>query len=233
MKQCAEGVTVARPENHRGGRGSIPTSALHFQMGREEDAASLILRYHYSRRIPSAIQFVGTFHLAGGLFGDCGEAIAACVFSIPPTRWAEPVLELSRLVRTDAQPVPLSRLIRLTCIYTKRAAWPDLLVSFADWTQRHHGGVYQAAGWNYDGLREPTMDGLVIGGEFRPGRSCNSVYGTRSPDKLRAALPTTEIEPHYDDGKHLYWKALNKAGEAKARRLGLRRSAYPKPKVTT
>jgi hypothetical protein len=221
-----------RPPIQAGEGGSIPTSALHFQTGQESEAAYLVMRYHYSRRMPSAIQLVGTFHRDGGLFGDSGEAVAACIFSIPPTRWAEPVWELSRLVRADGVRVPLSRLIKLTCVYVKRKGLCDLLVSFADWTQRHHGGIYQAASWKYAGQRDPRMDGVFINGQFVTGRNCNRRWGTQSPDKLVGVLGRdNSIEPHYDEGKHLYWKALNSAGEAKAKKLGLESLPYPKPSM--
>ena len=211
---------------------TIPAEKLHFRSGTSDEANALIMQFHYSKRVPSNVQFVGTFHFAGGLFGDYGEAVAAVCFSIPATRWSEPVWELSRLVRRDECRVPLTRLISLAC---KQAAknGQDLLVSFADAQQGHHGGVYQASGWNYDGQRERAMDGLIINGAFVPGRSCNSIYGTRSPDKLRAQKPGWAIEPHYDIGKHLYWRALNKKGEAKADRLELKRTSYPKPNHPT
>lgn len=231
MSNRADNIKAMCPANQPGKGGSIPTSALQFQAGREDDAAALVMRWHYSRRMPSAIQFVGSFHRAGGLFGDCGEPVAACIFSIPPTRWGEPVLELSRLVRAEGVSVPLSKLIKLCCVYLKRKD-ADLLVSFADWTQRHHGGVYQSASWNYDGQRDRQMDGLVIDGVFNPGRSCNSRFGTRSPENVAGILGTSHsVVPHYDEGKHLYWKALNERGAAKAARLGLKATAYPKPRA--
>jgi hypothetical protein len=224
-----DGVKAARRPNQGEGSGSIPTSGLFFQFGKVDDARALVKRYHYSRRMPSNVQFVGTFHAAGGLYGDCGEAVAATVVTIPPTRWSEPVLELARLVRVEGSWVPLSRLIKLTCVYLKRMGG-DLIVSFADWTQKHHGGIYQAANWNFDGLRDRCMDGLVIDGKFLPGRSCNSRYGTRSVDEVRKVLgPSFTVEPHYDEGKYLYWKAITGAGAAKAERLGLKAGAYPKP----
>jgi hypothetical protein len=67
----------------------------------------------------------------------------------------------------------------------------------------------------------------VVDGRFVPGRSANSRWGTRSPSRL-AALGV-DAEPHYDEGKFLYWKPLNRAGKAKARRLGLECQTYPKP----
>jgi hypothetical protein len=65
------------------------------------------------------------------------------------------------------------------------------------------------------------MDGVLIDGAFHPGRSCNSIFGTRSPDKLRVQMPHKVIEPHFDEGKHLYWKVLGNRGYKKAQRLGL------------
>ena len=207
---------------------TMPASDLFFRTGQTDEAVALVKNYHYSHRAPANVQLVGTFHTAGGLFGDFGPAVAAVFFSIPPTRWSEDVLELSRLVRAESCRVPLTRLISLACKRMK-ADGIDMLVSFADAGAGHHGGIYQACAWNYDGQRDRRMDGLMIDGRFVPGRTCNSLYGTRSPDKLRHAKPGWNIEPHYDIGKHLYWRALSRSGKAKAARLGLKRMAYPKP----
>ena len=221
---------ASHAESARWGVGGVPTTAnqLHFRSGNTSEAVGLVMRYHYSGRAPVNVQFVGTFHLDGGLFGDFGEAIAAIFFSVPPSRWSEDVWELSRLVRIEACRVPLTRLISLACKQCVKAG-QDLLVSFADAAEGHHGGVYQAAGWKYDGQRDSRLDGLIINGAFVPGRTCNSIYGTQSPDKLRAKHPEWSIEAHYDVGKHLYWRALNRNGEAKAKRLELRSASYPKP----
>lgn len=204
----------------------------HFRVGLVAEASDLVERYHYSGRVPANLQCVGTWHRDGGLFGDQGEAIAACFFSIPPTRWSEDVLELSRLVRVPDAVVSLTGLIAATVRFLARDS-ADLLVSFADATQGHHGGIYQAASWAYAGQRERNNDGILMDGVFLPGRSCNSKWGTRSPDKLRDRFPDHSIEPHYDEGKHLYWRALNKAGRQKAERLQLASLPYPKPNRVT
>ncbi len=206
---------------------TIPAAELHFRTGQTDEAVALVKTFHYSHRTPANVQLCGTFHTAGGLFGDFGPAVAAVFFSIPPTRWSEDVLELSRLVRAESCRVPLTRLISLACKRLKLDGI-DLLVSFADAGEGHHGGIYQACGWNYDGQRDRACDGVLIAGRFVPGRTCNSLYGTRSPDKLRELL-TQDVMPHWDIGKHLYWRALARSGEAKATRLGLKRMAYPKP----
>ena len=193
-----------------------------------EELWPLVREYHYSKRMPGNIQHCYAARCLGGLFGDTGVPVAGAIFSLPPTRWSEEVIELSRLIRTPDYSTPLSKLISFCCLQLRLNGW-HLVVSFADWTQRHHGGIYQAAGWNFAGLRERNMDGILLDGMFKPGRSCNSAWGTRSPEKLRKILPDRNIVPHYDEGKYLYWRALNVAGKTRAKRLGLHSLAYPKP----
>jgi hypothetical protein len=192
-----------------------------------EECWPLVRDFHYSRRMPSNIQHCYALRGDGGLFGDYGEVEAIAMFCIPPTRWSEDVLELARLVRRPTFNGQLSMLLGFA---TKRLRKNGhaLLVSFADRTQRHFGGVYQAASWCYGGCREVRMDGLIIDGVFWPGRSCNSSFGTRSPDRLKERKPNADIEPHYDEGKHLYWKPLTVAGRTRAKRLGLKSLPYIK-----
>ena len=71
----------------------------HFATGHTDEAKALVMAYHYSRRWPSVVQVVGSWHEDGGLFGDSGPMVAACVFGVPASRWSEPVMELTRLVR--------------------------------------------------------------------------------------------------------------------------------------
>jgi hypothetical protein len=216
-----EGRTT--PRYPLGDGGAIPASSLHFRTGRRQEAEELVLKYHYSKRLPSNVQMIGSLHLDGGLFGGDGPIVAAAFWSIPPTRWSESVLELTRLVRGEYK-VPLTFLISRCVKELKRRGY-DLLVSFADRTQGHEGYVYRASNWNYAGCRGRTNDGMMIDGVFYPGRTCNSLFGTRSLDKLRQMFPNKTIEPHFDEGKHCYWLALGKRGEEKAARLGLTREA--------
>ena len=202
---------------------------MNFRVG-EIDAASLLVRkHHYSKRWPGIVQVVGTWHEDGGLFGDRGECVAACVFGLPPARWRADLWELSRLVRAPHVTEPLTGLIGATCDHIRRRKLMDLLVSYADATQKHHGGIYQAASWNYHAQRPNDIDGLFVDGRFIPARSCNTLWGTNSIERLRSLMPGKVIEPHYAEGKHLYWRALSKSGERKAVALGLARTPYPKP----
>ena len=115
------------------------TPSNHFRIGLVAEASELVERFHYSGRVPANLQCVGTWHADGGLFGDQGQVIAACFFSIPPTRWSEDVWELSRLVRRDDAAVSLTGLIAATVRFLARRKAMDLLVSLADATHGHHG----------------------------------------------------------------------------------------------
>lgn len=202
---------------------AVEANALHFRTGQYSDACDFVEKHHYSHRTPANIQLIATLHKSGGLFGDAGEIVAAVFFSIPPTRWAEDVIELSRLVRASEK-VFLSSLISKSCSVLARNGH-NLVVSFADRTHGHFGGVYQSSSWIYAGSREKRMDGVLVNGAFIPGRSANSRWGTRSPTRL-SELGVVAL-PHYDDGKHLYYKPLNVAEKGKAKRLGLTSKPYP------
>jgi hypothetical protein len=198
----------------------------HFHTGHTIEAKELVERHHYSRLWPSNIQLIGTWHDDGGLFGDSGSAIAACVFAYGARGWTETVLDLVRLVRHPDHHPQLSGLISQTARMAHRKGF-DVLVSYADATHDHHGGVYQAASWNYHGMRKPRVDALIINGVRVPNRTVGHQYGSNSIKELRQRGYT--VEESYDLGKHLYWKAHGKSGHDKAQRLGLATLPYPKP----
>lgn len=163
-----------------------------------DEIAHLIKSFHYSRRMPGNIQHCYAVRSSGGLFGDNGDPLACAIYSIPPTRWGEDLIELTRLVRRPDFSIPLTRLLSFSTQWLKKQGWA-LAVSFADRTQGHHGGIYQAGGWNYGGCRDRRMDGILVDGVFKPGRSCNSMWGTQSPQKLKpkpnAVRPVDELIP--------------------------------------
>ena len=203
---------------------------VHFALNQREYADRLVKKWHYTHRVPGVVQCVGTWHLDGGLFGDRGEAVAAIYFVLPPTQWAAPVWELARLIRSDDHALPpLTGLISATVRWIASHKLMNLLISYADAEYGHHGGIYQAASWNYNGLRAPQTGGLIIGGSYIPNRTVSGLWGTKSPKLL--AERGIAAEQHYDQGKYLYWKALSRDGEKKAAALGLQKLAYPKPQA--
>lgn len=189
------------------------------------ECTALVKTHHYSHRLPSAVKLVyGDVEL-----GPPRVLHACCLFSIATGRWEEPLWELTRLVRLPEYSKPLTKLVSKALGHIRQHSLVDLIVSFADAEEDHHGGIYQSCSWVYDGIRSERLDGFNIDGEFVPARTCNALYGTSSVEMLKKKLADKQVEPHFDSGKHCYWKALNKEGMQKAIRLGLRSRAYPKP----
>lgn len=187
-----------------------------------EEMRPLIHDLHYSKRMPGI--HVGNFALwtPGGLWGP----VAVATFSIPPSRWSEPVVEMTRLVWRENIVSQLPELVKFGCEQMKELGH-FLIIAYADQGQNERGIIYQFSDFQYNGLRKPRMDGLLINDIFVPGRSCNSQWNTQSPERLRKILPTCKIEPHYDKGKHLYWLATTSEGKSRASRLGLRSLKFP------
>ena len=198
----------------------------------------LVQKFHYSHRpIPSRnIVLAVSFHpkSAMGFDGTDGPAHAGCLFTLPSARmWQGKCIELLRLVRRDDyQGPPLTQLISFGIRKLKEKKAADLLVSFADSSFGHHGGIYQACSWFYGGQRKRSLDGFQVGKVFMPRRTCFSTFGTSSLPGLLEKFKgrSVRIKPHYDTGKYLYWKPLNKEGKRTAEQLGLESLLYLKPK---
>ena len=63
MNQRADSVTISTAADQADRGGEIPASALHFLTGQQEEAQELVMQYHYSKRIPSAVKLIGSLHL--------------------------------------------------------------------------------------------------------------------------------------------------------------------------
>ena len=229
---------------------------FYFHIGERQSARELVLKYHYSGRCHENPTLVGSLHLGGGLYGDKGELVACCMFSQSNNNtWAlkkVDLIELVRLCRKEEIQVPLSWLVSRTVKAIKQTGRFDIAISYADATQDHHGGIYQACSWNFHTYRKPKEDGLIIDGKFVPKRSVSSRYGTYRRDKLgemfdkviedpgvlkfageKPVTKTIEWGSHVDKGKYMYWIPLNKNGKKIAKRvLNFECNEYPKPKFT-
>jgi len=82
-----------------------------------------------------------------------------------------------------------------------------MLISFADASQGHHGGIYQAGGWIYTGMFK-GQDEVVVNGQSYHPRSAVAKFGTRSISSLRSIDPNACKK--MGDGKHRYLMPLTK-----------------------
>ena len=84
-----------------------------------------------------------------------------------------------------------------------------LIISFADTTQGHHGGIYQAAGWVYSG--ETAGDrAYVVHDVARHPKSIHSMGWRQSESWLKANIDPKARKIDLP-GKHRYLMPLDKA----------------------
>jgi hypothetical protein len=141
------------------------------------DAAVYACRnWHYSKCIPvfkcvrvgvwEKNRFIGVV-----LFGQGATPEIGSPYGLAQTE----ICELTRIALTKHQ-TPVSRIMAIAIKFLKRHC-PKLrlIVSFADQSQNHHGGIYQATNWIYAGGSE-THAYEVNGQRFHP-KTLHSKYG--------------------------------------------------------
>lgn len=85
--------------------------------------------------------------------------------------------ELVRIALTKHS-TPVSRIMSLALKFLKKANDSiRLVVSFADTEQGHHGGIYQATNWVYDGLTL-SADEYIYNGKRWHGRAFRKSHGS-------------------------------------------------------
>lgn len=183
-----------------------------------EAAKYAVLNWHYSKVMPNAkLARIGVWEndkfIGAILFGR--GATAALV-----QRYGLKMEEGCELVRVaiKSHSTPVSRILSIAMKMLKRA-FPKLrlIVSFADTSQGHHGGIYQAGGWLYTGMSTPAKE-YVVNGKRYHGRSFRN-----SPYRKMEGTPAVKIV--YGSAKHRYLMALDNAMSEHIEKL---RKPYPK-----
>lgn len=102
-----------------------------------------------------------------------------------------------------------------------------LIVSYADTEQNHHGGIYQATNWIYQGKTDGEHYFIIHGKKVHP-KSIYSKYGKGSQriEWLRKNVDSN-AQVYMTTGKHKYLMPLNKKIRKKILHLN---KPYPKPK---
>lgn len=191
----------------------------------------LVRDYHYSKRMPSAIQHCFAWRRPGGLFGDAGDIVAAIIYGIGiNNNWPNDALELQRLVRIPEANVNLTELIAFSIKWLKKNKSWDFVYSYADSTQGHHGGVYQAANFYFIYESLAKTDGYinVETGETIHGRSLrhNNPF-TRKLLKYLKESP--QWMPRRLEKKYCYVYPLRRRFKQISKERGWQQLPFPKP----
>ena len=132
-------------------------------------ATHAVMNWHYSRKMPKAkLVRVGAWEdrrfIGVVLFGSgAGNSTNGSQYGLATSGQ---VAELVRVALRDHQ-TPVSRIVAIAFRFLRKVN-PDLrlVVSFADTTQGHHGGIYQAGNWLYTGItsgdREFHVNGQIL-----------------------------------------------------------------------
>jgi len=181
----------------------------------------LVRDHHYSRRMPSATRHTFAWRESGGLFGDTGAIMAACLFGNPVNRsWCQESLELQRLVRLPQFDRPLSEFVAWCLRWLKANTNTPFVISYADEGQGHHGGIYQALGFTYIGHRQATdyPDSYRLpDGTVKHRRQVGRELGSNAPHIVMQKKPNWE--PVANTNKHIYIKPLRQRKNAVIRRI--------------
>lgn len=167
-------------------------------------------KWHYSRSIPvPPLVKIGAW--------ENGTYIGAVVFS----RGATPTLlnpfgltatqgcELTRIALTN-HVVQVSRVVKLAIVFLKKHC-PELrlIVSFADPSEGHHGGIYQAGNWVYSGTSSPSTEYIGPDGKRWHARMVKKQGFTTVQGKVRKVLTPDQCIPVKKPGKHRYLMPLD------------------------
>jgi len=134
-------------------------------------------------------------------------------------------VELVRVALTTHL-TPVSKIMMFAVKFLKRSnPGIRLVVSYADLDSNHHGGIYQATNWVYEGLfGKDSVSAFIINGKKTHRKSIDSLGVKQSIAEVRRCLDANAKE-FRTKGKHKYLMPLD--AEMRERILPLSKP-YPK-----
>jgi len=193
------------------------------------------LKKHYAKRLPSTSYAFGIYK-EKKLMGVCsyGRPMSpALVSGSFNGLYQDNFLELNRLVIDEkSKKNVLSFFVSQTL---KKLPSPNVIVSYADTSQDHHGYIYQATNWIYTGLSAKRPDYKIKGLEHLHSASITDSLGRTDKKDIKQVQKLREKygEDFYmvdRPRKHRYFYVL---GNKKQRKEMIRNLAYkvePYPK---
>lgn len=189
-------------------------------------AAHACLNWHYAKAVP-----VGKLVKVGAW--EDGRFIGVVIFSRgannhigqPYGLQQDQVCELTRVALRD-HVSPVSQILAKAIKFLATVC-PGLrlIVSYADKDQNHHGGIYQATNWIYEGLfGVGTLGAFIVKGKKVHPRSVAAKGVKQSIEAVRQQLDPNAQE-FKTSGKHKYLMPLDKKMK---KALLPRHKPYPK-----
>lgn len=177
--------------------------------------------WHYSGCLPSSLQK----RVAIGAWED-GKYVGCVVFGhganpqigSPFGLTINQCVELTRIALRSCHASPVSRIVRLALKFLRKSQpGVRLIVSYADQSQGHHGGVYQAGNWVYIGSMKGVPSLRFMGKVWHAKALKTSYPGLKHSDPRVKKVPAGD--------KHKYLMPLDDAMRAQIAPLA---KPYPK-----
>ena len=156
--------------------------------------------FHYTKKIPvNKLVKIGAWEdgkfIGVVIFGMGASAVLHKQFNLDRFE----VCELVR-VALSKHKTPVSRIIAIALKFLRKEN-PKLkiCVSFADPSQGHHGGIYQAGGWIFTGTSQPTVE-YFYNGDWR---HVTDVYKRLTGDQIK------KLKKQEKQGKYRYIMAFD------------------------
>ena len=224
----AGSVAAARPESIQAGGGAIPTPALQSLTVRpisHRAAKELLVRNHYLHTMPGGTKLAFGIFSGKRLMGTVTLGVGPFnVHRLVAGSTRDDCLVLSRLWLADDLPKNSeSRVLAVILRSLGRDTSVKFLVTYADPTAGHVGTIYQATGWLYTGMSEPSVLYDIGDGVLRNSRTLGHAYGTRSSRYF--SEHGVELKGMRQEAKHRYVYFLDKAWSDK---LNVPVRPYPK-----
>ena len=195
-----------------------------------KQAKHAVMNWHYSKKMPvGKLVSVGFWEhskfIGCVIFGRGGSPAIGNPYKLCQTQ----CVELVRVALFRGHIAPTTRIISEALCYLKKTSpGIELVVSFADEEHGHHGGIYQAGNWYYDGLAQRVAgvgSNLLIHGKRMHTRSASTKYGTGDINWIRENVDVNAQRIRQFD-KHKYIYPLTR----RARKIcESRKQPYPKP----
>lgn len=196
---------------------------LRIDWATHEAAKYACVNWHYSGCLPAGKlvkvgawehgKFIGVVLFGRGATPNLGR---------PYNLGQDECVELVRIALTKHDS-PVSRIASLAMKFLHRANPKlKLIVSFADQSQGHHGGIYQAGNWLYNGQGDPDKF-YMIRGKLTHRRSIGAKGLVQNIHGARKIDPSAKVVDVH--GKHRYLMPLDDAMRAQIAPLA---KPYPK-----
>lgn len=179
-------------------------SVLKIDWATHEAARFACENWHYSKCIPkSKLIKVGVWedgkYIGAVIYGHGATASLGAQYGLT----MQQCCELTRVALTKHLS-PVSRILSLSLMFLKKKCCGlRLVVSFADQTQGHHGGIYQATNWIYSGETSEAEFYRDPKGKLWHPRRASKTFNVQK--KLVTKDWTVEIQR----GKHRYLMPLD------------------------